>query len=81
MAKARRARMARLEYYLDSDRQWRWRFRASNGKIVADSAEGYKQFFYCQKGYLAMAIPITIGGGVKNGHEVQIIEKKAKARR
>lgn len=30
-----------FEVYQDSGGQWRWRLWAKNGKIVADSAEGY----------------------------------------
>jgi uncharacterized protein YegP (UPF0339 family) len=32
----------RFQVYRDADNQHRWRFVASNGKIVADSGEGYK---------------------------------------
>lgn len=31
----------RFEYYQDSKGEWRWTLFASNGRIVADSAEGY----------------------------------------
>ena len=27
--------------YQDVQRQWRWRLRAANNKIIADSGEGY----------------------------------------
>ncbi|HSA34161.1 MAG TPA: DUF1508 domain-containing protein [bacterium] len=30
-----------FELYKDSRGHWRWRFKAPNGRIVADSAEGY----------------------------------------
>lgn len=30
-----------VEIYKDQGQDWRWRLRAANGKIVADSAEGY----------------------------------------
>lgn len=33
--------MARFVLYRDQARQYRWRFIASNGRIVADSAEAY----------------------------------------
>jgi len=36
-------RRAKLEIYRDSKREWRWRLRASNGRIVADSGEGYRR--------------------------------------
>lgn len=32
----------RFQTFRDDAGEWRWRFRASNGKIVADSGEGYK---------------------------------------
>jgi uncharacterized protein YegP (UPF0339 family) len=32
---------AHFELYRDAGGQWRWRLRARNGRIVADSAEGY----------------------------------------
>jgi uncharacterized protein YegP (UPF0339 family) len=31
----------RLQVYEDAHGEWRWRLRAANGRIVADSAEGY----------------------------------------
>jgi uncharacterized protein len=30
-------------YYKDSKGEWRWRLKASNGRILVDSGEGYKQ--------------------------------------
>lgn len=35
------ARHAHFEIYKDAAGEWRWRLRAVNGRIVADSAEGY----------------------------------------
>lgn len=32
-----------FEVYPDQEGDWRWRLRASNGEIVADSAEGYEE--------------------------------------
>jgi uncharacterized protein YegP (UPF0339 family) len=34
-------RQAHFETYRDQSGDWRWRLRAANGRIVADSAEGY----------------------------------------
>ena len=28
-------------YYRDNKDEWRWRLKASNGRIIADSGEGY----------------------------------------
>ena len=36
-------RTAKLQIYRDAKREWRWRLRASNGRIVADSGEGYRR--------------------------------------
>lgn len=32
-----------FEIYRDTAMEWRWRLVASNGRIVADSGEGYKR--------------------------------------
>ena len=34
---------AKLEIYRDRRGEWRWRLRASNGRILADSGEGYRR--------------------------------------
>jgi uncharacterized protein YegP (UPF0339 family) len=34
-------RTNRLQVYEDKHGEWRWRLRAPNGRIIADSAEGY----------------------------------------
>jgi uncharacterized protein YegP (UPF0339 family) len=34
--------------YQDALRQYRWRLKASNGRIIADSGEGYKNLSDCQ---------------------------------
>jgi uncharacterized protein YegP (UPF0339 family) len=36
--------------YVDRARQYRWRLLASNGLIIADSAEGYSTKAACQHG-------------------------------
>ncbi|MFC3326221.1 YegP family protein [Mesorhizobium cantuariense] len=33
-----------FELYIDDRGSWRWRFLASNYKIIADSGEGYNNF-------------------------------------
>ena len=32
-----------VEFYRDKKRDWRWRIRATNRKILADSGEGYRR--------------------------------------
>lgn len=41
---------AQFELYQDAAGQWRWRLRAKNGEIVADSAQGYADVHDCQRG-------------------------------
>jgi len=36
-------RRPKLEIYRDGRSEWRWRLRAANGRIVADSGEGYRR--------------------------------------
>ncbi len=33
-----------VEFFLDNKREWRWRCLAPNHKVVADSAESYKNY-------------------------------------
>lgn len=39
----------RLQFYLGVD-GWHWRVRASNGRIVADSGQGYSRLADCKRG-------------------------------
>lgn len=36
-----------FDRYLDRAGEWRWRFKAPNGKIMADSGEGYSSLAAC----------------------------------
>jgi uncharacterized protein YegP (UPF0339 family) len=36
--------------YRDSNKEWRWRFRAANKKIIAVSSESYKARSDCEHG-------------------------------
>ena len=42
------------EVYKDNSNEWRWRYKASNGKIIADSAEGYHNKSDCLAGIAIM---------------------------
>lgn len=44
----------------DQPGKWRWRFRASNGRILADSGQGYSRRIDCLNGCA------TLLGGVVN---------------
>jgi uncharacterized protein YegP (UPF0339 family) len=37
--------------YKDRRGEWRWRFQAGNGRIVADSGEGYRRKAGAVKGF------------------------------
>ena len=38
----------KYEIYKDSDGEWRWRFKAANGRTVAVSSEGYARRGNCE---------------------------------
>ncbi|MDP4024422.1 DUF1508 domain-containing protein [Methylobacterium sp. NEAU 140] len=40
----------RFELYRDAGGQWRWRLRARNGEVVAESGEGYARREDCEHG-------------------------------
>ena len=42
--------MAKFELYKDDAGEFRWRFISSNGRIIADSGQGYKNKSDCQNG-------------------------------
>jgi uncharacterized protein YegP (UPF0339 family) len=44
---------ARIRYYRDKRKQWRWQAIARNGRVVADSAEGYRRLADALRGCAA----------------------------
>jgi hypothetical protein len=42
--------MARFETYQDNKSEWRWRFVAGNGRIIAVASEGYRSEADCLNG-------------------------------
>ena len=44
--------MANFEIYRDADNEFRWRFQANNGRIMAESGEGYNNQANCQHAIL-----------------------------
>ena len=42
-----------VQYYQDSQGEWRWRAVSTNGRVVADSGEGYRNRADCEAGYLS----------------------------
>lgn len=39
-----------FEVYQDKTGDWRWRLVAINGRVIADSAEGYERAIDCEHG-------------------------------
>lgn len=37
-----------VEFYVDAKEEFRWRYKAGNHEVMADSAEGYKDVRECQ---------------------------------
>ena len=58
----------RFELHKDAAGDWRWRLRATNGNVVADSAEGYRHREDCERG-IAL---------VKSSADAQVIDMSAK---
>lgn len=42
--------MAKFQIYKDSKGEFRWRMKAGNGEVIADSNEGYKSKDSCEHG-------------------------------
>lgn len=49
------------EFYKDRDSQWRWRIRAVNGRIIADSAEGYHNLQDAKRGLRLTLLALLFG--------------------
>ena len=45
------AKEVEVMFYLDKADEWRWRLVAGNGKVVADSSEGYVTKWGCKRGF------------------------------
>lgn len=54
----------KFHIYKDHKDEWRWRLKSANGKIIADSGEGYSSKQACQHG-------ISLVKGTTN---IQIVE-------
>lgn len=54
------SRREKFEIYRDKAGEWRWRLIARNGKIVADSGEGYKRSGGAKRGIKAFTRLVMI---------------------
>lgn len=52
-----------IEFYQDAENEWRWRVIAGNGKIVADSSEGYQRKSDCVTG-AKIATTLLVNSGL-----------------
>ena len=46
--------MAKFEIYQDAQLEFHWRFRANNGKILAESGETYNNRANCEHAIISM---------------------------
>lgn len=53
-----------IEFYEDVAGEWRWRARADNDEIVADSGEGYENLADCEGGLLTLAKGLRVAARV-----------------
>ena len=58
-----------FEIYKDRSGEWRWRLRAHNGKIIADSSESYGNKLDCERGIELVRQLSTTGVTVDDGDE------------
>lgn len=56
---------ARIEFYRDKRKLWRWRVRAQNGHIMADSGEGYTRQHSARKSAARVVHPVVLANEVK----------------
>lgn len=50
----------KIVVYRDGVGEWRWRIVARNGRVVADSGEGYKRRTACAAMALKIARPMDV---------------------
>jgi uncharacterized protein YegP (UPF0339 family) len=55
----------KLEVYLDSADEWRWRVKADNNETIADSSEGYTERNDAIEAYERLEDAILAGVGDK----------------
>ncbi|PSD28307.1 YegP family protein [Stenotrophomonas indicatrix] len=59
--------------YKDKAGEFRWRLYAQNGRVIADSGEGYKNRVDCVAGAKLVA-SIAAGAGIYDGDNKQWLE-------
>lgn len=61
---------ARLDIYRDTTGDWRWRVLAANGRVVADSAEGYRRRGAALRGFEITRSALPPAPAIKPGRQV-----------
>ena len=64
------SRAPKIEFYQDRKDLWRWRAIAANGRILADSAEGYVRLADCERGAGITAQAILARNLVPTSHAI-----------
>lgn len=56
----------KVEFYKDKKGEYRWKLMASNGRMIADSGEGYATYDGCKKGFESVKANIQDAEVVEN---------------
>ena len=51
-----------IEIYVDKGGEWRWRKRASNGKITLEGGEGYASKWNVKRAIRSHGLSLALGG-------------------
>ena len=62
---------AKVDFYKDSKKEWRWRLIASNGRVLADCGEGYKRKIDCRDGFISTATSMFAVSILSNEGELE----------
>jgi uncharacterized protein YegP (UPF0339 family) len=68
--------MAEFEIYKDARFEFRWRFKANNGRILAESAEGYNNPANCEHAIILIKQQVA-NAGVRNDLQSDQMQKEA----
>jgi uncharacterized protein YegP (UPF0339 family) len=56
----------KVEFFKDKKGEYRWKLLASNGRIIADSSEGYAAYDGCKKGFESVKAHIQDAEVIEN---------------
>jgi uncharacterized protein YegP (UPF0339 family) len=65
-------RRTRVRFYVDSRGDWRWSYYAGNGKLTADSAEGYSRLNGAQRGFASLQVGSDPVVEIERGGTVEV---------